>query len=341
MAFPLSSVGIAPPAGPVFNELNALTRRAYMPTVVAQLYYSDPALFMLMGAAQRAAGGLNQITVPVQGQSMVQGAWTGYAGNYNKPQVLPGVQPAQWMLAYYTVPVPLVMGEALIQSTEAIVPILDVRMNDVYAVMAAQFSTALFTNNSANSLMPNGFFEAFDDGTNVASYGGITRTAAGSAFWQGNRITGVGANNTRAAWSTYLIQVTKLAGGETPDFVVMSPGDFAVLAAQFIGVEQVNVFPGRNYNSDTTIRSGFPNVNINGVPFFLDYSVPTGTAYMANSKYFAMHISEDAQFDFTGFYSLVPLGQVAQVGVAYTGYNVICSKPASGAVLTGITGAPF
>jgi len=341
VAFPLSGVGVAPPAGPVFNELNALTRRAYMPTVVVQLYYSDPALFMLMGAAQRAAGGLNQITVPVQGQSMVQGAWTGYAGNFNKPQVIPGVQPAQWMLSYYTVPVPLVMGEALIQSTEAIVPILDVRMNDVFAVMATQFSTALFTNNSANTLMPSGFFEAFDDGTNVPTYGGINRTAAGNAFWQGNRITNVGANNTRANWSTYLLQVTKLAGGETPDFVVMSAGDFAVLAAQFIGVEQINVFPGRQYSSDTNIRSGFPNVIINGVPFFLDYSVPTGTAYMANSKYFAMHVSEDAQFDFTGFYSLVQLGQLAQVGVAYTGYNVVCSKPSSGAVLTGITGAPF
>jgi hypothetical protein len=341
VAFPLSGTGISPPAGPIFSELNALTRRAYMDTVVVQLYYSDPALFMLMGSAQRAAGGLNQITVPIQGQSMVQGAWTGYAGNFNKPQIIPGVQPAQWMLSYYTVPVPLVMGEALIQSTEAIVPILDVRMNDVYAVMATQFSTALFTNNSANPLMPNGFYEAFDDGTNVPTYGGINRTGAGNAFWQGNRITNVGANNTRAAWSTYLIQVTKLAGGEVPDFVLLSPGDFAVLAAQFIGVEQINVFPGRNFNADTTIRSGFPNVNINGVPFFLDYSCPTGTAYMANSKYFSMFISEDAQFDFTGFYSLVPLGQLAVVGVAYTGYNVLASKPSSGATFTGITGAPF
>lgn len=340
MTFPLSGTGIAP-TGPVFSELNALTRRAFIPTVVTQLYFSSPSLFMLMGAAQRAAGGLNQITVPVQGQSMVQGAWTGYAGNFNRPQVIPGVQPAQWMLSYYTVPVPLVMGEALIQSTEAIVPIIDVRMNDVYAVMAQQFSSALFSNNSANSLMPQGFVEAFDDGSQVPVYGGIARNQGGNQFWQSNRITNVGANNTRAAWSTYLIQVTKLAGGETPDFVLMSPGDFAVLAAQFIGVEQINIRPGQQFTMDTNIRSGFPNVMINGVPFFLDYSCPTGTAYMANSKYYAMHISEDAQFDFTGFYSLVPLGQLAVVGVAYTGYNVICSKPVSGASFSGITGAPF
>lgn len=341
MAFPLAGTGIAPPQGPVFNELNALTRRAYMQTVVVQLYFSSPALFMLMGAAQRAAGGLNQITAPVQGQAMVQGQWAGYAGNFNKPQIVPGVQPAQWMLSYYTVPVPLVMGEALIQSTEAIVPILDVRMNDVFAVMATQFATALYQNNSANSLMPQGFFEAFDSGTNVPTYGGINRTQAGNEFWQGNVITNVGSNNTRAQWSTYLIQQTKLGGGVMGDFVVMSPGDFAVLAAQFIGTETTFVRPGGPYTVDTNIRSGFPNVNINGVPFFLDYYCPTGTAYIANSKYFAMHVSEDAQWDFTGFYSLVPLGQLAMVGVGYTGYNIICTKPSSGMRLSGITGAPF
>jgi hypothetical protein len=44
----------------------------------------------------------------------------------------------------------------LIQSTEAVIPILDVRMNDVYAVTAQQIGSAAFTNNSANPLMPQG-----------------------------------------------------------------------------------------------------------------------------------------------------------------------------------------
>jgi hypothetical protein len=337
----LAGTGIAPPTGPVFSELNALTRRAYIEAVVVNLYQSSPALFLFIGAAQRAAGGLNQITAPVQGQSMVQGQWAGYAGNFNKPQVIPGVQPAQWMLSYYTVPVPLVMGEAFIQSTEAIVPILDVRMNDTYAVMASQFATAQFTNNSANTLMPQGFIEAYDDGSTVPTYGGITRTTAGNSFWDGNKFTSVGANNTRSYWSTQLIQVTKLAGGEMPDAVIMSPNDFATLAAQFQGVEQINVFPGRNFDADTTIRSGFPNININGVPFFLDYYCPVGTVIMFNSKYMSMYISEDAQWDFTGFYSLVPLGQLALVGVVYVGYNTVTTKPSSGAIFTGLTGAAF
>lgn len=338
---PIPGTGIAPAAGPVFNELVALTRRAFSPTIVVQLYYATPSLFMLLGASQRSAGGMNPITIPVQGNSMVQGAWVGYSGTFNQPQIIPGVQNAQFNTSFFTVPIPLVLGEAVAQSTEAIVPILDARMNDAYAVSVQQMGSALFTNNSSNLLMPDSFYNAFDNGTNTPVYGGIDRTLTGNSFWKGNLVTGAGGVDTRAAMSTYLIQATDLAGGESPDFAIMSPSDFAALNAQFIGVEQINILPGKGYTRDTEVRSGFPNININGVPFFLDHFCPKGTVYMVNSKYFAMYINEDAQFDFDGFYSLIPLGQFAKVGVSYCGYNVICSKPASGFAITGITGQPF
>lgn len=338
---PLPGTGIAPAAGAVFNEITALTRRAFSPRIVVQLYYATPSLFMLLGAAQRSAGGVNPITIPVQGNSMVQGAWVGYSGSFNKPQVIPGVQNAQFNTSFFTVPIPLVLGEAVAQSTEAVVPILDARMNDAYSVTVQQMGSALFTNNTQNTLMPDSFYSAFDNGTNVPVYGGIDRTSAGNTFWQSNLVTSAGGVDVRKSMSTYLIQATDLAGGESPDFVIMSPSDFATLNQDFIGVEQINIRPGAEYSRGTPVRSGFPNININGVPFFLDHFCPKGTVYMVNSKYFAMYVNEDAQFDFDGFYSLIPLGQFAKVGVAYCGYNVICSKPVSGMAITGITGQVF
>ncbi len=337
-------MGVVPSAGSVFNELVGLTRRAFIPVVVRQIYFASPTLFMLMGSAQRSAGGLNQITIPVQGQPMVQGAWTSYAGNFNKPQVIPGVQPAQFSTAYFTVPVPLVLGEALLQSTEAIVPILDVRMNDVYATTVQQLASAVFTNNSANPLMPSGFLEAFDNGSNVPSYGGINRLQAGNSFWQGNYFLGtvpLPIINSRAAWASYLIQVTDLAGGEAPDYVIMSPSDYATLQAQFIGTETTFIRPGNGYTDATGVRSGFPNLNINGVPFYLDHWCPKGTVVMVNSKYTGMYISEDAQFDFSGFYSLIPLGQLAQVGVMVLGEQILTSKPSTGAIFSNVLGGAF
>lgn len=324
-----------------FNELNALTRRAFIPRVTVQLYFSTPTLMLLMGNAQRSAGGLNQITGPVQGTSMVQGAWTNYSGTFNKPQVIPGVQNFAFNTAYFVVPVPLVLGEALLQSTEAVVPILDVRMNDVYAVTAQQMGSAIFTNNTANPLMPSSFVDGFDNGTNVATYGGINRNAAANTFWQGQYYSGVGGVLTRQSMAQYLIQVTDVAGGEAPDFVVMSPSDYAALNSTMIGTENIYVPPGKAYDMDTPIRSSFPNIFISGVPFFMDHWCPKGTLFMVNSKYTSMFLSEDAPFAFSGFYSAIPLMQIAQLGVMIVGYQIITTKPLANAIITGITGGAF
>ncbi len=338
----LGGTGVVPGSTTaVFQELTALTRRAFIPRVTVQLYFSTPTLMLLMGNAQRSAGGLNQITGPVQGQSMVQGAWTGYSGSFNKPQVLPGLQNFQFNTSYFTVPVPLVMGEALLQSTEAIVPILDVRMNDVYAVAAQQMGSALFLNNTANPLMPSSFIDGFDNGTTVATYGGINRNTTGNQFWQGQVYANAGAVLTRSAMSQYLIQVTDVAGGEAPDFVVMSPSDYAALNSTIILTEQVFVNPGKPYDMDTPIRSSFPNIYINGVPFFMDHWCPKGTLFMVNSKYTAMYLSEDAPFAFSGFHSTIPLMEIAEIGVMLVGYNIVTSKPLANAIVSGITGGAF
>lgn len=294
---------------------------------------------VMLGGAQRSAGGVNQITAPVQGASMVQGAWVGYAGNFNKPSILPGAQVAQWNTSYFLVPVPLVLGEALLQSTEAIIPILDARMNDVRAVMIQQMSQAMFTNNQSNPLMPDSFATAFDDGTNVTTYGGINRSA--NPFWQGQFYQNQGAILTRGNLSSLSLQITDRAGGEFTPMCIMSPGDFATLQSTIIGTEQVNVFPGGRYNLDTNLRSGFPNINVNGVTYFNDHWCPTGTMYYINPKYTAIYLSDDAAFDFSGFYSTIPMMQVAQVGVGIVGYNLVSVKPKSGAQVTGITGAAF
>jgi hypothetical protein len=234
------------------------------------------------------------------------------------------------------------MGEALLQATEDVIPILDVRMNDVYAVTAQQMGSALFSNNTANSLMPSSLVDAYDNGTNVPVYGGISRVAAGNQFWQAQYYNAGAANIlNRATLAQYLIQITDAAGGECPDFVVMSPSDFAALNSTFIGVEQIHMQPGETYSMDTAVRSSFPNLVISGVPFYCDHWCPKGTMYFVNSKYFSMYLSEDAAFAFSGFYSGIPLMQIAQIGVMIVGYNIICTKPLSGAQITNFTGGAF
>ena len=178
---PLPGIGVAPAAGSLYNELSAATRRACVPRLFVQIYFASPTLFYMTGNAQRAAGGLNQITIPMQGNSMVQGQFTGYGGGFNSPNITPGVQNGQWNLAYWVVPIPLPFGETVIQATDREISLLKARMNDAYAVTKQQMARLLYTNNSAQPLYPNSFIDAFDNGTNVPNYGGINRLAAGNS----------------------------------------------------------------------------------------------------------------------------------------------------------------
>ena len=334
---PLPGLGVAPQSGAIFSELASVTRRAFVPRLFVQLYFGSPTLFYMLGNAQRAAGGLNQITVPAQGQSMVQGQFTGYGGGFNSPVITPGIQNLQFNLAYWVVPIPLPFGETIIQATDREISILKARMNDVYAVTRQNMARLMFTNNSGNPLLPNSYQDAFDNGTNFPTYGGINRNNAGNSAFKGQYINlnsgtfSLGTVGfTRKSMATLLSYVTDQAGGEAPTYVVMNPGDYATLNLDFIGIEQINPPPDSQFTMDTAVRSSFPNLFVSGVPIFADHFVPQGNVYGVNVKYTSMYLSEDAAFDFSGFYSLVPLGQIGQQGVVVVGYDIITAKPSSG-----------
>lgn len=332
----------AVPSGSLYQELSSVTRRAFVPRLFVQLYFATPTFFYMMGNAQKVAGGLSQVTIPVQGNSMVQGQFTGYGGGFSQPNITPGVQNAQFNTCYWVVPVPLPFGETVIQATEREISLLKARMNDVYAVTVQNLSPLMFSA-STNPLVPNGFADGFDNGTNYPTYGGINRLATGNGFWKGQyyNASAVTTGFTRKLMSQYLIQITDAAGGEAPTFVVMNPGDFSTLNADFIGVEQVFNRPGTEYAMSTAVRSSFPNLNVAGIPIFADHFCPKGTFYAINCRYTSFYMSEDAAFDFSGFYSLVPLGQIGQQGVCILGYNIISSKCNANAIVTGFSGSAF
>jgi hypothetical protein len=337
---PLPGIGVAPAAGSLYTELSSVTRRAFVPRLFVQIYFGAPSLFYMLGNAQRAAGGLNQVTIPVQANSMVQGQFVGYAGGFNSPTIIPGVQNAQFNLAYWVVPVPLPFGETVIQATDREISLLKARMNDVYAVTRQNMARLMFTNNSSSPLLPDSFQNAFDNGTNFATYGGISKSA--TPAFQGqyiNMATGKYSSSfsiningfTRSGMSTLLAATTDAAGGEAVTFVVMNPGDYATLNTSVQATENVYVDPNASYTGamGAQIRTSFPNIVVSGVPIFADHFVPQGNVYGVNAKYTAFWLSEDAAFDFSGFYSLVPLGQIGQQGVVVVGYDLITAKPSA------------
>ena len=72
--------GILPATGSSqFNELTYVTRRAFIPKLVVQLYNSTPLMAALIANSQQASGGVSSVTVPVQGAQFVNAQWSDYS----------------------------------------------------------------------------------------------------------------------------------------------------------------------------------------------------------------------------------------------------------------------
>jgi hypothetical protein len=344
MAFPTTfqtpvSSGITPSGG-IGAQLAAITRRAVVPTVFCQIYQSHPLLSLLFSNAQRAKGGVGQITVPVQGASFTQFSWGGFGGDFAMPQDQEAITSLQFNLKLGLVPIGFFGMEALVQASEVIIPKLRVVMSDAAVVMKKAFASAIYTNNTSNSQIIDSLPMAYDNGTNTTSYGGITRT--GNPWINGQYYTNTaGLLTTRAGMATTLTEIATGAGGESPDFMVMNPANWAALMTDFMGYEQYQTRPRSIYGKDDVVNAGFRAIKVLDTPIFPDPYCPVGTAFAINSRYLSLYLSEYAPFAFSGFHSLIPLGQIADVGVLFSALDLICAKPSSGAWITGISNAAW
>lgn len=327
------------PSGALGNQLAAITRRAFIPSLVTQIYQSHPLLSLLLSNAQKARGGVGQVTIPTQGSSFVSFNWGTFAGDFPMPEDLAAIQNAQFNLKLGMTPIGFFGMEAIIQSSEVVIPKLRAVMSDAVVVMKQALAQALYSNNYANQQALDSLSQAYDDGSTVPSYGGIPR--AGNQWWHGQFIPNAGAITTRVGMANATIRIQSGAGGEAPDFGVMNPAQWAVLMNDYQGFEQYVTRPRSIYGKDDAINTGFRALRVLDTPIFPDPFCPMGEVYLINSKHLAMYLSEYAPFVFSGFESAIPQGQIADIGVLITALDLVCSKPSSGGHFTGVTGAAW
>lgn len=330
------------PGGALGTQLEATTRRAFIPSLYVQFSQSNPTIAILTKGSQRARGGLSQITVPIQTQKFVTPQFMGYDGTFDQPTDVSAITNAEFNLSVSGIPIGFLGAEGVIQSSEVVIPQLAAKMNDVYRAMSTQFSQALFqvgAFSATNSLNPNTLPQAFDDGTNYDVYGGLSRAA--TPTWKSTLLPALGSVLTRPQMLLYLVQVTNIAGGEAPDLVITDYGSWCTLMQQFVTIEQIHNTASSQFGKNDYPNSGFRGFTMGGVTFIADPFCPAGEMYMINTKYFSMFTHEDATFAFSGWYSTIPNMQWGNISLVITAYNTICTKPSSGAHLTGITGGAF
>ena len=339
---PVLGVGLIP-SGPVGSELEATVRRVFAEAVVVQIWRQNPTLSLFLRNARRASGGVSPYTQPVQVGRYVNSSWMGPAGGFDIPPDIAATVNAEFNLCALATPVTSMGLEQLVtQDAIAVTSRLMLKLNDLKNSAVAALTQAIFGSNGGNVLQMFGFDDAY--GT-TGTYGGLSRVTYPD--WRGLHITGgtaltgvTPATNmlTRAAFIPQLLKVAHNSGGEAADFGVMSIQDWTRLMTDFMSVERYNNDPSSRWGKDDPVNSGFRGLLLGDTPLFYDLNCPQGTAYLFNSKFITLVVHEDANFSWTGWYSTIPQGQIASVGLTLTALNLVCSKPKTGARITGITG---
>ncbi|MBV8648467.1 phage major capsid protein [Paludibacterium sp.] len=322
------------PSGAAGTEVQYVTRRAFVPKMIVQIYNCSPFVAAAIANAQPASGGVSSVTVPVQGASFVNSQWTDYSGTFNQPSVQQGIQNAEYNLKALVVPIPFQGMEYAVQKDHAIIPLIEARMNDATNNACDAIGTALY-NNTGNNQQLIGLPGAIDDSTNLATYGGISRTS--NAFWK-SKVYNAGATNPTRALVMQYISGTFKNCGELPSFGLMGVGTWQTLANDFLGQEVFNVSPGSAFDSESNgPRSAFRALMVAGVPIYCDPYCPEGILYLVNSNYVAMYIHENAAFTFSGFQSTIPNYQIGYLGIVLALMELVCVKPKANTRVSNFT----
>ena len=338
---PVLGTGIFP-SGAVGNELTAVTRRAFIPKLVVQLYKASPLFSGLFANAQMASGGAGPVTAPVQGSAMTTMEWSGYSGTFAQQSTQTGIQNAEFNLKLAITPVYFLGMEGIIQVDAAVIPIIEARMNDAGNATKDGIATALWGNdNTANVQQLFGLPAV--TAASTQSYGNINPATAGNGFWLSyTKAEGGAQAPTRNTVLENIAGLANFSGGEMPTFGITDLSTWTKLAEDFTALEQYQVNEASAYGDNPNgARALFTALMVAGVPIYADPYGVAGTLYLLNMNYLSLYIHEAGSFVFTGFESLIPNQQLGYVGALLAILELVCVKRKAQAVVTGYTSVTF
>ena len=327
--------GILPATGSTqYTELTYLTRRAFIPKLVVQIYNSTPLMAALIANSQQATGGVSSVTVPVQGSQFINAQWSDYSGSFTQPSVQQGAYNAEFNLKLMIAPVPFLGMEGAVQQDHAVIPLIEARMNDATNVMMDGMATALY-NNTTNTQQFIGLPGAVDDGTTLGTYGNIARSTSVNTWWRSKVYAAGSVNPTRQNVLQYISGTVK-NGAEVPTFAVCGFGTWTLLAQDYVGQEQYVITPGSGFDGDANgPQAAFRALMVAGVPVYPDPYCPEGTMYFLNTNYLSLYIHDQGSFVFTGFESTLPNWQIGYVGAVLMIAELVNTKPRAMTKVTG------
>lgn len=177
----------------------------------------------------------------------------------------------------------------------------------------------------------DGILAGYDDGTNYASYGGVTRSAVGVGA-----STGINGYYLSVA-GPFALQTLQTAYGQAtfgtnqPDLISTTQSIYNSFWAKMLPIQ-------RTYSTDPDLQSaGFKSFMFNGMAVVVDQYCPSGYIFGMNTDYLNAYVSEDPlfAFGFTGFKELP--NSIDMAGQNIFGGNIVVSAPRLGFILASVS----
>lgn len=310
------------------NVVTSIARHFILPEITDNIYNSNPLWFRMNAAKKKMIQGGTQIEFPLMYSRFA-------AGGFYQGLDLLDVSPSDtvkngaldWKQAYVPVTVD---GLTLIKtdSPEAIANFINMYFAQAEMELAEIIGNSLWTDGVTNTKNIDGLKGVVDDGTVLASYGGIPRST--NTWWQ-STVDSSTATLTLAAMQTMHGNCAR--GGRAPSIIVVTQLNYNrywVLMSN-----KQNIYLQAQGHDEQLANAGFTNMLFNGAPIVVDSHVPANHLFFLNEDFFYYGVSPRADFYMEDFQK--PIQQDAMVAKILWAGNLICTNVGRQGKMTAVT----
>lgn len=236
--------------------------------------------------------------------------------------------------AYYVNVTIFGLDNILNRGPEAVMSHVESKLVNAAGTMAENLAIDTFLDGqgtNSSSIALDGLQAAVDDGTNFASYGGITRTDIATGANQG-------INGYFATVATLSLAAVQTAYGAT--WFGNERADLLVTTQAVWDIFWNKLQPQQRFQEESSdvAKIGFQSLRFNGASLTVDQYAPTGKLWLLNTKYIYFYISDDQKFQF-GFTGWKEAQQTIDVAGQYLyAGNIVLAAPRLNGQISGITG---
>ncbi len=279
-----------------YNTLDSVTRDKFLPYIVDAVFNSNIVIHKLYKNRVKMGTG-SHLVLPVMYDKVNAGFYYGLSQLALEQKEIATKALFEWSQAYSSI---VISGRdyAINKGDEQILSLVWLNFKNASMTLKDIMGTGMFSlGTEYNGWTFTGLRGAIDDGTNVDSYGGISRLTY--SWWQSHYY----ANSSVLRDGTIDLMAQAKADAsidnDCPNVIVTSKNFWRVFKKWF--------YPSGRFQMDSDpglLAAGFDNYLFEGIPVVHDSHCPANTAFLLNTNYMNFIVHPDRDFAFEGFYPL-------------------------------------